>query len=229
MHKKVGIVSTIIFSFILNTLSAQEKPVSMLDEVSYVYMEKLIAVAKENYPRLKIHNSKINIAEASVNSAKFSWLSPLSLSYVYSPTNTLNLTNPTFFSGYQIGFSLNLGTLLQTPFMVKQAKEELKVSKYDMDEYLLTLTTEVKRRYFTYLQALKVLKLNSQSNLDAQNSFTRIKYKYEKGEVAFEEYNNAAILYATSNKSKLDSEVSLLIAKASLEELLGIRVEEVPN
>lgn len=228
MIKRLTLLSSIVFILSFKS-SAQESQPSMLDDISYVYIEKLIAVAKENYPRIKSLNSRITIAESAANSAKLGWFSPLSLSYVYSPSNTLNITNPTFFSGYQIGFSLNLSSLLQTPSTIKQAKEGVKISKNDMDEYLLTLSTEVKTRYFNYLLAIKALKISAQSNLDAQNSLTLMKYKYEKGEADFESYNNATTQYASSTKTKLDSEVALLVAKVSLEELLGIRLEEVPN
>jgi outer membrane protein TolC len=200
-----------------------------MDDISYVYIEKLIAVAKENYPRVKALNSRIAIAETSLSNAKLAWISPFSLSYVYSPSNTLNITNPTFFSGYQIAFSINFSSLLQTPNNVKRAKEERKIEFLSRDEYLLSLVTEVKTRYFNYLAAVKNLKLNVQNSLDAQNLLTMLKYRYEKGEITFTEYNSAATAFASSNQAKIASEAALLSAKASLEELLGIRLEEVPN
>lgn len=229
MIKTLKVLSTLIFILTVKISNAQENPSSLLDEISYVYIEKLIAVAKENYPKLKAQQSRIKIAESRVNSTRLNWLSPLSLSYVYSPANTLNLVNPTFFSGYQVGLSLNLGTVLQNPGLIRESKKELEIAKYDLDDFLLTLETEVKTRYFSYLRELKVLKLNSQNNFDARTMFTAIKYKFEKGEVAFEEYNNAASGYARSNQEKIDSEVAVLTAKASLEELLGVKLEEVPN
>jgi outer membrane protein TolC len=229
MGKKLILSGVLFFIFTINISSAQEAPVSLLDEVSYVYVEKLIAIAKENYPRVKAHNSRLAIAESAVGNAKLGWLTPLSLSYVYSPSNTLNLTNPTFFSGYQIGFAFNLSAVLQTPATIKQTKEELKIAKYDYDEYMGSLATEVKTKYFGYLQAVKILKLISQAHLDVQNSYTLIKYKFERGETPFLDYNAASTSLTASNQSKIAAEVTLLQAKAELEELLGIRLEEVPN
>lgn len=221
---------TLLIAFTLisaNASKAQQAQVSLIDDVSYVYVEKLIAVAKENYPRVKTINSRIAIADAALTNAKISWLSPLSLSYVYSPDLTLNLAQPTFFSGYQIGFQMNLGTILQTPGNVKRAKEERNIEILNRDEYYLTLITEVKTRYFSYLQALKNLKLLSQSILDAQSLLTMMKYRFEKGEVSFQDYNTASTAFVTSNAAKIESEANLLKAKASVEELLGIKLEEV--
>ena len=75
-------LSCILFLFLGINTFAQETQVSLLEDISYVYIEKLIAVAKENYPRVKTHDSRIAIADAAVTIAKLSWLSPLSISYV---------------------------------------------------------------------------------------------------------------------------------------------------
>ncbi|MBC7913362.1 MAG: TolC family protein [Pyrinomonadaceae bacterium] len=227
MIKRVTLISIVAFIFIFNPSNAQEAPVSLMDDISYVFVEKLIAIAKENYPRVKSHNSRIAMAKGNIINQKMTWLSPLSLNYVYSPANTLNLTNPTFFSGYQIGFSFNLGSVLQYPGNVKRAREELTIELLSRDEYYLSLVTEVKSRYFTYLAEYKSLKLLNYTNQDALNLANMLKDRYKKGEVAFTEYNTAATALSTSTQAKLNAESSFLRAKASLEELLGIRLEEV--
>lgn len=63
----------------LKHVNAQE---SILSEVSYLYMEKLVAEAKANYPRIKNLNSQVNIAKSELASAKISWMDPFSFQYV---------------------------------------------------------------------------------------------------------------------------------------------------
>jgi outer membrane protein TolC len=213
------------FLFItLQHLKAQE---SMMTDVSYVYMEKLVAVAMENYPRVKSGESRIRSGELNITKAKLNWLAPVSLSYVHSPANSLNILNPTFFSGYQLGLFFNIGSFLQTPFGVKTAKEDLKIIKNDVEEYKLTLSTEVKRRYISYIQALKLLQISSKAAIDAQTDAAMVKFKFERGEVTLSEYNNTLDRLRAQNLSKINAEGGLLIAKASLEELLGVKLEEV--
>lgn len=229
MIRKFTISSIFICLFTIKISNAQETQPSLMEEISYVYMEKLVAVAKENYPRVKALNTRVTIAETSIKTAKLGWLSPLSLSYVYSPTTTLNLANPTFFSGYQIGFSLSLRSLLQTPVDVKRTKEELKIARYDVDEYLASLTTDVKTRYTTYILAVRALKNTSQAYLDARDLYTLTKYRYERGELAITDFIAISSAMNSSNQAKIDAEVGVLQAKFALEELLGIKLEEVPN
>lgn len=198
-----------------------------MTEVSYVYLEKLVATALENYPRTKNAVSRINIAESNVNKAKLNWLTPVSLSYVHSPENNLNVTNPTFFSGYQVGVFFNIGNILQTPSNIKIAKEELKIAKNEIAEYNVTLSTEVKRRYFSYLQAVKTVQITSKSALDAETNLVLMKYKFEKGELELNNYNNALDRAGSNNQAKVAAEANLLITKASLEELLGVKLEAI--
>ncbi len=213
-----------IFLFSLQHVNAQE---SMMNEISYVYMEKLVAVALENYPRVKSGESRIKIGEANIAKAKLGWIAPVSLSWVHSPSNSLNILNPTFFSGYQLGVFFNVGSFFQTPFNVKGAKEELKITKNDIAEYQLTLSTEVKRRYIGYIQAMKLVQVASKAAIDAQTDAALVKYKFERSEVNMSEYNNTLDRLGAQNLAKINAEGGLLIAKASLEELLGVKLEEV--
>jgi len=215
---------TFIFLFTLQNLSAQE---SMMSDISYVYMEKLVAIALENYPRVKSGDNRIKVGKLNISKARLGWLDPVSLSYVHSPQNSLNILNPTFFSGYQLGFFFNIGSLARTPSGVKSAKEELEIIKNDLAEYNLTLSTEVKRRYITYIQALKLVQIASKAAVNAQSDATMVKYRFERGEVTLSEYNTSLDRVGTQNNSKIQAEGALLIAKTSLEELLGVKLEEV--
>lgn len=223
---KKAIRASLIPVLLLFTVQLRSQE-SIMTEVSYVYLEKLVATALENYPRTKNAVSRINIAESNVNKAKLNWLTPVSLSYVHSPENNLNVTNPTFFSGYQVGVFFNIGNILQTPSNIKIAKEELKIAKNEIAEYNVTLSTEVKRRYFSYLQAVKTVQITSKSALDAETNLVLMKYKFEKGELELNNYNNALDRAGSNNQAKVAAEANLLITKASLEELLGVKLEAI--
>ena len=64
-------LSCILFLFLgLNTF-AQETQVSLLEDISYVYIEKLIAVAKENYPRVTYSHSIVYFIVNREESSKY--------------------------------------------------------------------------------------------------------------------------------------------------------------
>lgn len=224
MLRKYFLLTSLILILQIGKSRAQD---SMMSEISYVYLEKLIATAKENYPRMNSFEGRIKAAKTTVGQEQLSWLDAFSFSYIYNPKNTLDLATPRFFNGYQVAFNLNLSSLLQKPGNVKQARESVKLAQYDLDEYHLTLESEVKRRYFTYIQALSNLRLQTKIASDALNVSREIKTRYEKSETTFEQYTLSQMSYSNALQSKIGAESNFLIAKASLEELLTKKIEEV--
>lgn len=200
---------------------------SMIGDVSYLFLEKLIATAKANYPQMKSNDFRINAAKANVNKQKVSWLDPLNVSYYHRENNTFDLVNPALFSGYQFGVSINPGNFLQKPSNIRQAREELNIAKSEQKQYELSLETQIKTLYFSYIRQVNVLKVSSKSLMDIESVFKSVKTKYERGEVTFEEYNNALIAVSSGTISKMDAEAGMLTAKAAIEELIGKKLEEV--
>lgn len=167
MFRKYFFLVTLIIVLQTSYSRAQE---SMMSDVSYVFLEKLISTAKDNYPRMNSFENKIKDAKT---------------------------------------------------------KEKVKQAQYDLDEYHLSLETEVKRRYFTYLQTLSNLRLQTKLSSDALNVSNGVKTKYEKSEVSFEQYTLSQMSYSGALQSKIAAESNFLIAKASLEELLTKKIEEI--
>ncbi|WP_256006498.1 TolC family protein [Pedobacter deserti] len=208
------------------TLHAQE---SILSDVSYLYMEKLIAVAKANYPRNKAFSSRVDVAKSNLGSAKASWLDPFSFSYVFrSNSNNVDLeTGNLLLRGYQFGVTINPGTILRKPYDVKSARAQLAIAKNESQEYEYQLEAEVKTRYVNYLQALNSLKLVTKTVVDTETSFKYIKARYERSEVSFQDYSSASVQLNSAYASKIDAEATLANAKFSLEELLTMKLEQV--
>ncbi|RYZ98086.1 MAG: hypothetical protein EOP47_20155 [Sphingobacteriaceae bacterium] len=204
---------------------------SIIQDISGEYVEKLVNVAKANYPRHKIFANRVDVAKANVSLASLSVFDAFTVSYIYQPNqNTvIDPVNPTtsYFKGFQAGVFLNLGTMLRVPVNIRRAKSDLKIAKNEQDEYDLTITAEVKRRYFTYIQRVSQLKVQSRTMVQSENAMKETEYRYKKGEVAFEAYNTMQIQYAERIQSKIEAEGNVFIAKADLEEMLGDKLENI--
>ena len=140
----------------------------MVPDISYLFLEKLIATAKENYPIIRQNKIKEEIAELQVKHQQLDWLTPFNVSYVSQPNNTVNFIDPSYFSGYQFGINVNIGGILQKPNNVKTTKKNLEFSKQLTAQFDNNLEMEVKKRYFTYIQQLNNVKLYTKSLQDAQ-------------------------------------------------------------
>ncbi|NNU33334.1 TolC family protein [Mucilaginibacter sp. S1162] len=107
------------------------------------------------------------------------------------------------------------------------AKLETAVISSEFDEYRVTLTTEVKKRYYLYLQRVAELKLQIRALTETGNSLKDFKFKFEKGEETFDSYNKVQVQYSEHQQTKVQAEANVFIAKADLEELLGTKIENV--
>lgn len=214
----------ILFFSVVPKVEAQE---TMLNEISYPYLDTLIRISKGYYARMKVFEAQINIAELNVKKSKASLLDVINLNYLYSPKNTTTLINPSLLNGYQVGVGINIGTLLQKPTQVKIAKKELEITWLQKDEYSYLLEATVKERYFKYIQSLSTLKLIAQSEIDVQSVLVSVRNKFQKGEETFGNYSAALVAYTNQNQAKVAAEAEVFIAKARLEELIGNTLESV--
>ena len=222
-----GVFRKLLLFLIILTFSicvrAQE---SIYSEISFPLMQKLVDAAKENYPKMKSFQRKIIMAQDNVRKSRRAWFDFFSFSVNYSPTNSISISNYVL-TGYQFGMGINFASLLQKPYVVKDAKNQLIIAKLDKEEYDLGFEVEVKSRYIKYIQQLTVLKLQTKNQVDLDANFKQTKYKFEKGEESFENYNKALVAVAETKQNIIASEGNLLIAKYSLEELIGKKLEEI--
>jgi outer membrane protein TolC len=223
----------LILIFLLNLFFRPDAKaqLSIIQDLSDTYVNKLIDTAKKNYPRVRSYQNRINIANSNISKTKAGLLNAFTVSYIYQPgvNNGVDPANPTtsYFRGFQAGVFVNIGALVSQPSLIKQAREELIIAHNDQDEYFITLTTEVKKRYYMYIQRGAEVKLQTRSTLETESALKDAKYRFQKGELTFEDYNKMQIQYTEHQQTKIQAEANLFTAKADLEELLGTNLENI--
>lgn len=215
----------LIFTTVFTPSMAQE---SIVAQINYNQLEKYIEAAQKNYPRKQIMAQNTEAARNNVPMARVSYLDIFNGSYIYRPdeATAINVLNPYVVNGFQFGVSLNLGNFLQKPFEVKKAKAELKVAQLEEKEYESILANEVKTRYYNYIYQLNELKLKTQSAQDNKTVSDDLRYKFEKGEITLQGYNQARVNANDSNSDKIQAELEFLKAKDALEQIIGKKLEE---
>ncbi|MCE7059876.1 TolC family protein [Dyadobacter sp. CY343] len=213
--------------FFFTFLASAKAQNSLADEISYPYLEKLVELAKKNYPKLKLYQARVDAGDYNAKKMKLSYFEILSFSYLYSPDRLASTINPNFLNGYQFGFFVNIGSLLQKPALIKQAKSELRAVEHDRDTYMLNLEADVKQRYFAFSQYKVLLRLKADALHDVESLAQELKYKYEKGETSLEEYSKALVVISDRQQARVSAEADVLISKSALEELLGQKLEDI--
>jgi outer membrane protein TolC len=203
---------------------------SIITELSNINLQRLIDTAIANYPRVQYFKHRVDAASSNVSKNKAGWLDAFTVSYVYQPgVVTVNPVNPSgsYFKGMQLGVFFNVGNLLARPSIIKQSKQEMMAVQSERDEYLLILTTEVKKRFYLYVQRVGELKLQVRAAEDAETYLKDVKFKFEKGEETFDSYSKVLIQLTEHHQTLVQAEASLFTAKADLEELIGTKLENI--
>ena len=215
------------FLMLINTLTKLNAQESMMPEVSNSYLIKLIDIGKKNYVIVKINEKKIDLANINIQKANVSWFDIFSITLNYSPTGGSTSLNQPTLSGFQIGLFINIGNLLAKPYQIKTAKEELEIAKLGKQDALNILEGEVKSRYIKFIQTSVLLRVESKVSLETESVVKEARYKFEKGEITFETFTRALIFEADYRKKVIDAEANLLIAKASLETIIGKKLTDI--
>jgi len=222
---KALLLSLFILTLAGNTY-AQE---TIFTDLSYPYLEKLIATAKKNYPQEKTLAYQTEIAKSSFHQASFTWLDAFSASYIYSPqgSTTTSATNPIIFNGLQLVASVSIGSLFERPYTVHNARVAVKIAEENQAQYDLTIEAQVKRFYFAYIEAQADLRNKVNAVQDATTAVTQLKHRFDKGEISFDVYSQALTNLYNQNSFRVQAELALFTAKTNLEEMLGAKLESV--
>jgi outer membrane protein TolC len=227
MNNKIK--SLLLSLFILTLAGNTYAQASLFQDLSYPYLEKLIATAKKNYPQVKTLAYQTEIAKGSFHQASFTWLDAFSGSYIYSPqgSTTTSATNPIIFNGLQLVATVSLGSLFERPYTIHNARVAVKIAEENQAQYDLTIEAQVKRFYFAYIEAQADLRNKVNAVQDATTAVNQIKHTFDKGETTFEVYSQALANLYNQNSFRVQAELALFTAKTNLEELLGTKLESV--
>lgn len=226
--KITSTLAIVLFLFGVANLKAQE---SIIEDINYVQLEKFIELAKQNYPRKKIFEAAEEKAKDGVPFAKVSYLDIFNASYFYRPDgkSAIDVVNPYVINGFQFGVHLNVGTFLQKPYEVKQAKADYKLARYEAEEYDILLSNEVKKRYYDYVLQQRKLKIKTQAEQDANSLLQDLRFKFEKAEVTHEAYSEARTGVTEAETDKVEAEADFLKARDALEDIIGVKLSEIDN
>ena len=234
----IWILCVLLLNF-SNTQAQQAAPQSMMTEISLPYLDTLIKIAKAYNPRHKIYAAQVGIAQNNLNRIKLSWLDGLGLYYIYLPPsvavidslhrNQIITTTSTKIKNtpFQLGLSLNLGSLFQKLAQINALRGQREVSRLEQQEYELAIESNVKQAYYRYIQQSTLLRKRIQQESDTQTILTSVKSKFERGQETFDNVSKAQILYNQQGQDRINTEAEMLTAKAQLEELLNKKLEEI--
>ena len=228
MKSLLSFVLLIYSVIVMGQKADYSKLISPYDSIpEIVYIEKLITIAWENYPKNKSFHSKTVQAVENVNQARNSWMNNLNLFTSFNSYNNPQSQNFAIVPNLGLGLSLNVGSVYSLFGKVKIAKEDLKISENEENAQRLYIRSEVIARYNGMRLNLELLKFQTEATEEMRMTVAAVKEKFNKGEISIEEYNKAYVAFTVAMERAITSESNYRTAKAYLEELLSIHLEQI--
>ncbi|QQS27709.1 MAG: TolC family protein [Sphingobacteriales bacterium] len=209
-----------------------DKIVPPLEVRAKEYVEVLIQLAWMNNPQYDGLQLEEKISEEEIKLAKLQWTKDLNASFNLNEANIKNWgsndgTDNIFFPRYNLSATLNLGSFINRKANVNIARYKSEIAAKEINQAKLLLRGEVTRRYEEYLLTLEIIKIRAQAVEELYSSYLLAKSNMELGKGELKELNEATEAYLKARENKLMAETNLKIAKINIEELIGLKLEEV--
>jgi outer membrane protein TolC len=194
--------------------------------------EKLVQLAWRNNPENHIVNYNTEIADYELKKAKWNWLDPLGFrgnlnEFTLNPDTSDPNDRAQFYPRYNFSLLFTFNFFAQTPIEIKKRKLLVDVAEENVNAKKLDIRAQVLTLYQRYL--LAKAKLELQRNTE-QESFANKKFiedKFKNGQEDVQSYNNILERYSNQKLRLLEVETEFKLAKISLEQVIGVRLEDV--
>lgn len=134
-----------------------------------------------------------------------------------------------FYPRYNFGINLNLGNILTQKNKNQVKQHEIKIAEQNVNKAKFEIRAEVLARYQNYRLAKEILKTRTQVEQDTKDNFTLVTENYKKDEATFADVNESSSAYHEAVEARIKAETEVLLAKIRLEEIIGVRWEQVQH
>lgn len=213
-------------------------PDDITDSVSLE--ERLVQIAWRNNPENKVLLKEADIAALEVSRAKVDWTNNIRLSgnlNEYSSRRLLDDISGTvveedaignrFFPIYNFSVALPLGIFFINPKNTKIARENYGIAQDNIDAQKLTLRATVLTLYQEYVMEKELLEIQTGITENQYAQYLLAKQQFEDGEVTVENFETVQLQYNLQRMNSVRAERNFMTAKLALEEVLGVRLEDI--
>lgn len=198
------------------------------------FEEKLVQIAYRNNPSGLAIQKEAKIAAYDYKSARLQWTSLFGVNgnlnefsikrFGNSETTT---TGNQFFPRYNVYLHLPFSTFKDLPHEKRVARENTAIAEDRLNAYKLELRARVLRLYASYQMAETVAQIRTTSANDEQDIFSTVETQFKKGAVTLDAYESARRSNNDAKIQKAQADLIFKQAKIDLEEVLGIKMEEI--
>jgi outer membrane protein TolC len=196
--------------------------------------DKLVQLAYNN-PSIKVRDYEKDKAVAERQKAGAMWLNYVTASAnlnevtlkTYKSNNTADIRNQIYYPLWNVNITVPLGSLVGKSSDVKVARKNIQIATAEQEIAKRQVKAMVLSKYHDYLMTKEMLGLQNEVTEDDYTAFQTAETKLANGSISFESYTSASQRYNDDRNKKLSLERDLANVKLDIEEIIGVKLEEV--
>jgi outer membrane protein TolC len=230
--KKNLIFSSLLIIAALGLKAQTTKPVK--DATQDDIQNKLVQLAYSN-PSIKVRDYEKDKTVAELHKSGANWLNYVTLSAnlnevtlkTYKSTNTTDIRNQIYYPLWNVGINVPLGSLVGKSSDVKIARKNVAIATAEQESARRQVKAMVLSKYHDYLMTKEMLTLQNEITEDDYTAFQTAETKLASGSISYESYTTTSQRYNDDRNKKLSLERDLSNVKLEIEEIIGVRLEDV--
>ena len=230
--KKLIILLIVLLPQLVKAQNVDYNAIILPNSVSDIsFEEKLVRLAWQNNPANQILDYQTNISNIEVKQARWSWLDDWR---VQGNLNEFTINESAdvgdraqFFPKYNVTGMIRLSYFVDIPLEVKKKKQEVLIAKSNINQQKLAIRAEVLTRYQTYLMNRELLKIQTEIVEDLYASLSLAEQQFKNGEITLNAYNIQQDRYNNQRVKLINAQGDFNIAKIAVEEIIGMKLEDV--
>ncbi len=228
-EKILAILWPVIFLAVCLPLTVHAEESIPLKEGDVLALPQCLEIALKNQPNLKAARSSVEANQARVTQSKADYLPQISLNSAYDRVHTefsgRFMSSGGTTSNYASG--VNLTQLFydfgRTSGKIEASRQNLTMSEYDALYVIQTVILNVEQAYYNLLKSRRLLSVAEETIRQREEHLKQAQAFYRVGTRAKIDVTKAEVDLANSHLDKIKAENALKVAKASLNNAMGIR------
>lgn len=193
--------------------------------------EYLVQLAWLNQPESAIAQDEVKNARDEAKNTRKEWMRDVQASFNINEGNLKGADDNgnVFFPRYNLGVGVNLFNIASQKGKNTVARRDIQIAEHKVNQRKLEIRAMTLQRFALYKLAKDVYKTRTLAEQEANANYLVIQQLYKTDEKTFEEYTTASAAYYAAQEARLKAETDVLLAKISLEEMIGIKWEQVQH
>lgn len=195
------------------------------------FSEYLVQLAWMNNPESAIAEDDVRNAKDQAKNTRKEWIRDANATFNLNEGNlrASDSSANVFFPRYNFGVTLNVFHLITQPTKNKIGARNVRIAEHKVHLSKLELRSKTLSRYAKFKAAKEVLKMRILAEQEFNSAFTLIEQLYKTDDRNLDEYTTAAGQLYQAKESRIKAEADLMVAKLELEEIIGLRWEQIQH